>query len=59
MEKLEKENESLFIAAQNNGTWNNDIKVEIDNMHQNSKCRSCDIPCDNYSYEKNAQQISI
>ena len=38
---LMRETESLQIAAQNNAIRTNHIKVRIDKMQQNSKCRSC------------------
>ena len=38
---LWRETESLLIAAQNNAKRTNHIKVRIDNMQQNSKCRLC------------------
>ena len=36
---FKKETESLLIAAQNNVIRTNHIKVRIDKMQQNSKCR--------------------
>ena len=37
-----RETESLLIAAQNNAIRTNYVKVKIDNMQQNSKCRFCE-----------------
>ena len=39
--QTKKENESFLIAAQNNVSGTNYIKVKIDNTQQNSKCRLC------------------
>ena len=36
-----RETESLLIAAQNSVIRTNQIKVRIDKMQQNSKCRLC------------------
>ena len=36
---LEREKESLLIAAQNNAIRTNHIKARIDKMQQNNKCR--------------------
>ena len=38
---LDRETESLLIAAQNNAIRTNDIKTRIDKTQQNSKCRLC------------------
>ena len=38
---LERETESLLIAAQNNAIRTNPIKTRIDKTQQNSKCRLC------------------
>ena len=38
---LKRETESLLIAAQDNAIRTNHIKVRIDKMQQNSKCRLC------------------
>ena len=38
---LKREMESLLIAAQDNAIRTNHIKVRIDKMQQNSKCRLC------------------
>ena len=38
---FKRETESLLIAAQNNSMRTNHIKVRIDKMLQNSKCRLC------------------
>ena len=38
---LKRETESLQIAAQSNAIRTNHIKVRIDKMQQNSKCRLC------------------
>ena len=38
---FKRETESLLIAAQNNAIRTNHIKVRIDKMQQNSKCRLC------------------
>ena len=38
---FKRETESLLIAAQNNAVRTNHIKVRIDKMQQNSKCRIC------------------
>ena len=38
---LKRETESLLTAAQNNAIRTNYIKVRIDKMQQNSKCRLC------------------
>ena len=39
--KLQRETESLLIAAQNNTISTNHIKARIDKMQQNSRCRGC------------------
>ena len=38
---FKRETESLLIAAQNNALRTNHIKVRIDKLQQNSKCRLC------------------
>ena len=38
---IERETESLLIAAQNNAIRTNHIKARIDKTQQNSKCRLC------------------
>ena len=38
---LKRETEFLLIAAQNNAIRINHIKMRIDKMQQNSKCRLC------------------
>ena len=38
---FKRETESLWIAAQNNAIRTNQIKLRIDKIQQNSKCRLC------------------
>ena len=42
LRRLKRETEFFLIAAQNNAIMTNHIKVRIDKMQQNSKCRLCD-----------------
>ena len=49
---LQRETESLLIAAQNNVIRSNHIKTRIDKTQQNSRCRLCDDRRNNHIISK-------